>query len=118
VPALRPLSAGRERRRTGGPFDPLAKPRRFPQTTDRPGLPRWKAFRSKGNAGTFARIEAGANSREKALLTILIAAGEKAIEAFQASANPVDVHFLADLERIIERSRQELGALQQGSNPS
>jgi hypothetical protein len=52
------------------------------------------------------------------LLTILIAAGEKAIEAFQASANPVDVHFLADLERIIERSRQELGALQQGSNPS
>jgi hypothetical protein len=48
-------------------------------------------------------------------LTILIAAGEKAIEAFQASAIPVDVDFLADLERIIERSRQELAALQQGS---
>jgi hypothetical protein len=37
--------------------------------------------------------------------------GEKAIEAFQASANPVDADFLADLERIIERSRQELAAL-------
>jgi hypothetical protein len=48
----------------------------------------------------------------------LIATGEKAIEAFQASDNPVDVNFLADLERIIARSRQELGALQTGSNPS
>jgi hypothetical protein len=43
----------------------------------------------------------------------LIAAGEKAIEAFQASANPVDTEFLADLERIIERSRKELAALAQ-----
>ena len=51
------------------------------------------------------------NSREKALLTILIATGEKAIEAFHASANPVDSDFLVELERIIERSRKELLAL-------
>jgi hypothetical protein len=46
-----------------------------------------------------------------ALLGILIATGEKTIEAFQASANPVDEEFLAELERIIERSRQEFAVL-------
>jgi hypothetical protein len=51
-----------------------------------------------------------------ALLAILIACGEKAIEAFQASDNPVDADFLAELERIIERSRTELTALSQ-ANP-
>ena len=50
------------------------------------------------------------------MLTILIACGEKAIEAFQASDNPVDADFLADLERIIKRSREELLALRQ-ANP-
>lgn len=48
-----------------------------------------------------------------ALLTILVACGEKAIEAFQASDNPVDVDFLADLERVIKRSREELMTLRQ-----
>ena len=42
---------------------------------------------------------------------ILIACGEKAIEAFRASDNPVDTDFLTELERIIERSRSELVAL-------
>jgi hypothetical protein len=55
--------------------------------------------------------ETHSDAREVALLKILIACGEKAIEAFQASDNPVDGEFLADLERIIERSRQELAAL-------
>jgi hypothetical protein len=56
----------------------------------------------------------------KALLTILIATGEKTIEAFQASANPVDSDVLVELERIIERSRKELAVLVQkdGSAPS
>ena len=51
-----------------------------------------------------------------ALLAILIACGEKAIEAFQASDNPVDAGFLVELERIIARSRDELVALRQ-ANP-
>jgi hypothetical protein len=51
-----------------------------------------------------------------ALLAILIACGEKAIEAFQASDNPVDTDFLAELEQVIERSRTELVALRQ-ANP-
>jgi hypothetical protein len=49
--------------------------------------------------------------QEIALLRILIACGEKAIEAFQASDNPVDGEFLIELERVIERSRGELAAL-------
>ena len=55
-------------------------------------------------------------SQEKALLTILIATGEKAIEAFHASANPVDSDFLVELERIIERPRKELLALAEDSS--
>jgi hypothetical protein len=55
------------------------------------------------------------DKQEIALLTILIACGEKAIEAFQASDNPVDVEFLAELERVIERSRKELTALAERS---
>ena len=58
-------------------------------------------------------MEPGHDRQEMALLAILIACGEKAIEAFQASDNPMDVDFLADLERIIERSRIELAALSQ-----
>jgi hypothetical protein len=46
-----------------------------------------------------------------ALLRILIASGEKTIEAFHASSNPVDEDFLVELERIIQRSRDELAAL-------
>ena len=61
-------------------------------------------------------MEARSDRKEIALLTILIACGEKAIEAFQASDNPVDADFLTDLERIIERSRNELVALSQ-ANP-
>lgn len=51
-----------------------------------------------------------------ALLAILIASGEKTIEAFQASDNPIDADFLTELERIIARSRDELVALRQ-ANP-
>ena len=56
-------------------------------------------------------MEDRSDRKEIALLTILVACGEKAIEAFQASDNPVDAAFLADLERVIERSRNELVAL-------
>ena len=61
-------------------------------------------------------MEPRSDRQEIALLTILIACGEKAIEAFQASDNTVDADFLAELERVIERSRTELVALSQ-ANP-
>jgi hypothetical protein len=60
-------------------------------------------------------MEDRSDRKHMALLTILIACGEKAVEAFQASDNPVDADFLADLERVIERSRNELVALGQAT---
>lgn len=54
-------------------------------------------------------------SREIALLNILIATGEKALEAFQASDNPIDQDFVVDLERIIQRSRDERAVLSNAS---
>lgn len=49
--------------------------------------------------------------RQTALLRILIGCGEKALEAFQAAENPLDTDFVRDLERIIQRSRDELAVL-------
>jgi hypothetical protein len=49
--------------------------------------------------------------QQRALLIILLATSERALEAFQASDNPVDTQFVSDLERIIARSRDELVAL-------
>ena len=49
--------------------------------------------------------------QEIALLRILIGCGEKAIEAFQASAKIEDEALLADLERVVARSRHELAAI-------
>ena len=69
-------------------------------------------------AGESGRIQPRTDPQETAMLTILIAAGEKAIEAFHASANPVDADFLIDLERVVERSRKELMALTQNSSTS
>ena len=52
-----------------------------------------------------------AEHQEIALLRILIACGDKAIEAFQASNNLRDAGLLSDLERVVARSRDELAAL-------
>jgi aminoglycoside phosphotransferase len=45
------------------------------------------------------------------MLRILLAAAERALEAFHAADNPIDHEFAADLERIAERTRAELAAL-------
>ena len=50
-------------------------------------------------------------NQQRALLVILLAASERALEAFQAADNEVDAGFVGDLERIISRSRGELDAL-------
>jgi hypothetical protein len=51
------------------------------------------------------------DSQEIALLRILVATAEKALEAFEATDNPVDRELVADLRRVIERSRGELDTL-------
>jgi hypothetical protein len=71
-----------------------------------PGLP-FRLLRHAVRKG----IEHETPQRAMALLRLLIATGETTIEAFHASANPVDEDFVKDLERIIRRSRDELAVL-------
>ena len=49
--------------------------------------------------------------KEVAILKILIAATETALDAFRAADNPIDNELITDLERVLQRSRQELSAL-------
>lgn len=53
------------------------------------------------------------------MLRILHAVCQTALDAFQAADNPLDKEFVEDLERIMERTRDELEALaNQIANPS
>lgn len=49
--------------------------------------------------------------KEVAILKILIGATETALDAFRAADNPIDEELITDLERVLQRSRQELSAL-------
>jgi hypothetical protein len=50
-------------------------------------------------------------SREAAMLTILLATCETALQTFRAADDPIDAELLADLERIVERTRAEIETL-------
>jgi hypothetical protein len=52
-----------------------------------------------------------AQSREVAMLTILLATCETSLQAFRAAGNAVDAELVADLEKMVERTRRELEAL-------
>jgi len=53
------------------------------------------------------------------VLKILLATSERALEAFQAADNPVDEEFVADLKRIVERTRAEVARfVGENANPS
>ena len=47
-------------------------------------------------------------TQQRSILVLLLAASEQALETFRAADNPVDREFVADLERITERTRREL----------
>lgn len=49
--------------------------------------------------------------RYVAMLTILLATCENALQAFKAADNPVAAELIADLERVVARTRKELEAL-------
>jgi hypothetical protein len=49
--------------------------------------------------------------QQRALLVILIATCDRALEAFQAVDNDYDAGFVGELERIMARSRDELDVL-------
>jgi hypothetical protein len=52
-----------------------------------------------------------ADGQHLAMLKILLATSETALDAFRAADNPIDGEFVADLERITERTRRELARL-------
>ena len=45
------------------------------------------------------------------MLSILLATCETALQAFRAADNPVDAELVADLEKMVARTRKELEAL-------
>jgi hypothetical protein len=49
------------------------------------------------------------SAKERSMLKILLAACETTRDALTAADNAVDTQLLADLERMIERTRGELG---------
>ena len=51
------------------------------------------------------------HSKEVAMLTILLATCETTLQAFAAADNDLDKKFVADLERVVERTRRELEVL-------
>ena len=51
------------------------------------------------------------DKQHRAVLLILLAASERALEALHVADNPVDETFTTDLERLIARTKQELEAL-------
>lgn len=60
--------------------------------------------------GYVAHIDAGRH-QQLAMLRVLYGACSTAVEAFRAADNPIDADFLSDLERIVERTRQEIDRL-------
>jgi len=60
-----------------------------------------------GKCGT---IEA-TSSRHLAMLRILYGACTAALDAFHAAGNPVDEELVADLERMVERTKGEIERL-------
>ena len=50
------------------------------------------------------------DTQKRSMLTILLAACETTLDAFQAADNQLDRELVADLERVIERTRDELEA--------
>lgn len=50
------------------------------------------------------------DTQKRSMLTILLAACETTLDAFQAADNQLDRELVADLERVIARTRGELEA--------
>ena len=58
-------------------------------------------------------VDAHTIKQQRAILTILLATCQRALEAFQAADNVADESFVDDLERIIARTKTELDALRE-----
>jgi hypothetical protein len=58
-------------------------------------------------------VDAHTIKQQRAILTILLATCQRALETFQAADNVADESFVDDLERIIARTKTELDALRE-----
>ena len=63
-------------------------------------------------------MEARTESQQFALLMILQSTCETTLQAFRTADNPLDDEFVADLQRIIARTDQELEALRESRQSS
>lgn len=52
-----------------------------------------------------------AESKELAMLMILLATCETSLQAFQAADNVIDKQLVTDLEAMVDRTRKEIDAL-------
>jgi hypothetical protein len=55
-------------------------------------------------------------TKEIAMLTILLATCETTLQAFAAADNRLDDEFAQELERVVERTRRELKALTEAAS--
>jgi hypothetical protein len=62
------------------------------------------------SAGHLAAIEID-SQQQLSMLRILHATASAALDAFHAAANPVDDELVADLEKMVERTRLEIERL-------
>jgi hypothetical protein len=56
--------------------------------------------------------------QRRSMLVILLATCERTLEAFERADEPVDPDFIGDLERVIERTRDELAAFRDSDRQS
>lgn len=68
-----------------------------------------------GRASGIYRVMASDQQQHISMLRILYATCKTSLDAFHAADNPVDTGFVAELERITERTFQELKALEANS---
>ena len=56
-------------------------------------------------------IAADSLTKQRAILVILLATCDRALEAFEAADNNLDKDFVTDLRRVMERTRKEIDVL-------
>jgi hypothetical protein len=78
-------------------------------------------IRAPGSRFPFGEFEVGGRiahetlRKQRAVLLILLATCERALEAFQVADNVADDQFVVELEHVIARTKRELQALNERS---
>jgi hypothetical protein len=73
-------------------------------------VPKRRAARFRSLCKEVPSFIASDTQQHVAMLRILLATCETALDAFHAADNPLDAKFVEELQRITDRTRQELAA--------